>query len=155
MTKKLSIGTWAYIFNQEKPTNDFHEALHKLDKPSEILALVKAVRDDRNNPNFGVLFDTCHAHLCAAVGANQIGEKETLPGGALGLLKKLKGKITHVDLIDSDGKLNKHNTSEHVPFGQGVLDFDLRCEAFRGKRRTRPSAKPQGDFRGGGRRGAR
>ncbi len=30
MTKKLSIGTWAYIFNQEKPTNDFHEILHKL-----------------------------------------------------------------------------------------------------------------------------
>src|SRR5215472_1744841 len=30
MTKKLSIGSWAYIFNQEKPTNDFHEILHKL-----------------------------------------------------------------------------------------------------------------------------
>ena len=30
MNKKLSIGTWAYIFNQEKPTNDFHEILHKL-----------------------------------------------------------------------------------------------------------------------------
>src|SRR5262249_13451786 len=30
MTKKLSIGSWAYIFNQEKPTNDFHEVLHKL-----------------------------------------------------------------------------------------------------------------------------
>ena len=28
--KKLSIGSWAYIFNQEKPTNDFHEVLHKL-----------------------------------------------------------------------------------------------------------------------------
>src|ERR1700688_4247790 len=28
--KKLSIGTWAYIFNQEVPTNDFHEILHKL-----------------------------------------------------------------------------------------------------------------------------
>src|SRR3954447_7565598 len=76
-----------------------------INKPSEILALVKAVRDDRNNPNFGVLFDTCHAHLCAAIGANQIGEKETLPGGALELLDKLKGKITHVHLIDSDGTL--------------------------------------------------
>src|SRR5204863_4286123 len=28
--KKLSIGSWAYIFNQEKPTTDFHEVLHKL-----------------------------------------------------------------------------------------------------------------------------
>src|SRR5947209_18151879 len=28
--KKLSIGSWAYIFNQEKPTTDFHQVLHKL-----------------------------------------------------------------------------------------------------------------------------
>ena len=30
MKAKLSIGTWAYLFNQEKPTNDFHVILHKL-----------------------------------------------------------------------------------------------------------------------------
>src|SRR5215471_13494234 len=30
MAKKLSIGSWAYIFNQEQPTNDFHVLLHKL-----------------------------------------------------------------------------------------------------------------------------
>ena len=30
MKKKLSIGSWAYLFNQEKPTNDFHTILHKL-----------------------------------------------------------------------------------------------------------------------------
>jgi sugar phosphate isomerase/epimerase len=265
MTKKLSIGTWAYLFNQEKPTNDFHEILHRLqhlgyegvelggfnphpgpdtcdtrakrqalkqevkdhglqfsalaadlwsqklltvedsgpyvaafaknlffaedlgidtiridtvedvtkvknagippkvifdravrafdlcaklaanrgiricwefepgfpvNKPSEILALVNAVREERNNANFGVLFDTCHAHMCAAVGANQIGEKETLPGGALELLEKLKGKITHVHLIDSDGSLNEHNTSTHNPFGTGVLDFDKLAPAL-------------------------
>src|SRR3954447_15866589 len=28
--KKLSIGSWAYLFNQKEPTNDFHEILHKL-----------------------------------------------------------------------------------------------------------------------------
>ena len=28
--KKLSIGSWAYIFNQDKPTTDFHVILHKL-----------------------------------------------------------------------------------------------------------------------------
>lgn len=92
-------------------------------KPSEILALVDAVRD-RGNPNFGVLYDTCHAHMCAAVGANQLGAKETLPGGALELLHKLKGKITHLHLIDSDGTLNEHNTSTHNPFGTGKLNFD-------------------------------
>ena len=30
MKAKLSIGSWAYIFNQENPTNDFHVILHKL-----------------------------------------------------------------------------------------------------------------------------
>ena len=27
---RISIGTWAYLFNQETPTNDFHVILHKL-----------------------------------------------------------------------------------------------------------------------------
>ena len=62
--------------------------------------------------------------MCAVVGANQIGAKETLPGGDLELLQKLKGKITHVHLIDSDGSLNEHNTSTHNPFGTGKLNFD-------------------------------
>src|SRR3954453_18028672 len=26
----ISIGTWAYLFNQKEPTNDFHVILHKL-----------------------------------------------------------------------------------------------------------------------------
>ena len=101
-----------------------------VNKPSEILALVDEVRVKRNNPNFGVLYDTCHAHMCAAVGANQIGAKETLPGGALGLLDKLKGGIAHVHLIDSDGTLNEHNTSTHNPFGTGKLDFDQLVPAI-------------------------
>src|SRR6266566_794050 len=28
--KKLSIGSWAFLFNQEQPTNDFHTLVHKL-----------------------------------------------------------------------------------------------------------------------------
>lgn len=103
-----------------------------INEPSEIVGLIDAVRG-LGNTNFGALFDTCHAHMCAAVGANQIGDKETLPGGALELLQRLKGKITHLHLIDSDGTLNEHNTSTHAPFGKGVLNFDqlmpeiLRC----------------------------
>jgi sugar phosphate isomerase/epimerase len=92
-------------------------------KPSEILAIVDGVRG-KGNPNFGVLYDTCHAYMAAVIGANQAGGKETLPGGDLELLKKLKGKITHVHLIDSDGSLNEHNTSTHNPFGTGKLNFD-------------------------------
>jgi sugar phosphate isomerase/epimerase len=100
-----------------------------INKPSEIVAMVDAVRG-KGNPNFGVLYDTCHAHMCAGVGANQLGPKETLPGGALELLEKLKGKITHVHLIDSDGSLNEHDTSTHNPFGTGKLDFDKLLPAL-------------------------
>ena len=92
-------------------------------RPSEIVAIVDAVRA-KGNPNFGVLYDTCHAYMAAVAGANQVGGKETLPGGDLELLKKLKGKITHIHLIDSDGSLNEHNTSTHNPFGTGKLNFD-------------------------------
>ncbi|MGH9325485.1 MAG: sugar phosphate isomerase/epimerase family protein [Terriglobia bacterium] len=98
-------------------------------KPSEIMRIV----DDVAHSNFRVLFDTSHAHTCAAVGARQPGQKETLPGGAIELLTRLRGKIGHVHLIDSDGTLHNNETSIHAPFGQGVLDFDkllpevLRC----------------------------
>ena len=89
-------------------------------KPSDIVRIVDEVNDD----NFGVQFDTCHAHMVAAVGARQPGEKETLPGGALELAQKLRGKINHLHLIDSDGTLHGDETSTHAPFGEGLLDFD-------------------------------
>jgi len=89
-------------------------------KPSDIIRICEEVNDD----NFGVQFDTCHAHMVAAVGARQPGEKETLPGGALELAQKLRGKINHLHLIDSDGTLHGDETSTHAPFGDGLLDFD-------------------------------
>ncbi|MCI0681114.1 MAG: sugar phosphate isomerase/epimerase [Gemmataceae bacterium] len=101
-----------------------------LNKPSEILEVVQRVRDAGGVPNFGVLFDTCHAHMCAAVGANQTGEREMLPGGALELLQRLQGKINHVHFIDSDGSLNEHHTSTRIPLGAGVLRFDQLMPAL-------------------------
>ncbi len=89
-------------------------------KPSDILRILDEVNDD----NFGVQYDACHAHMVAAVGARQPGEKETLPGGALELAQKLRGKINHIHLIDSDGTLHDDETSTHAPFGDGMLDFD-------------------------------
>jgi sugar phosphate isomerase/epimerase len=89
-------------------------------KPSEIVRLPGEVE----HKNFGVLFDTCHAHVCAAVGARQPGPTETLAGGALELLTRLRGKIGHLHLIDSDGTLHNNETSTHAPFGQGLLNFD-------------------------------
>jgi len=89
-------------------------------KPSDIIRIVEEVNAD----NFGVQFDTCHGHMVAAVGARQPGEKETLPGGGLELAQKLRGKINHIHLIDSDGTLHDDETSTHAPFGAGILDFD-------------------------------
>ena len=53
----------------------------------------------------------------------------SLPGGALELLQKLKGKITHLHLIDSDDTCHKDasgadETSAHPPFGEGNLPWD-------------------------------
>jgi sugar phosphate isomerase/epimerase len=95
-------------------------------KPSEIIRLP----EDVNHKNFSVLFDTCHAHICAVAGARQPGDNETLPGGALELLTRLRGKIGHLHLIDSDGTLHNNETSTHAPFGSGVLDFDALVPAL-------------------------
>ncbi len=94
-------------------------------KPSDILRILDAIPDD----NFGVMYDTCHAQLVAVVGAGQHGAKETLPGGQLELIEKLSGRINHIHLIDSDNTCHKDadgndETSAHVPFGDGVIDFD-------------------------------
>lgn len=89
-------------------------------RPSDIQRIVEEVGSE----NFGVMFDTCHAHMVAAVGARQPGRKETLPGGALELAQRLRGKIGHVHLIDSDGTLHDDETSTHAPIGEGLLDFD-------------------------------
>jgi len=92
----------------------------KYNKPSEVVRLVEEV----GHPNFSVLFDACHAYMCAVVGARQEGAKETLKGGVAGFAEMLKGKIGHAHLIDSDGTLHGDETSTHRPFGEGKLDFD-------------------------------
>ncbi|PWH17727.1 MAG: sugar phosphate isomerase/epimerase [Ardenticatenia bacterium] len=95
-------------------------------KPSEVVRMVYAV----DHPNFSVLFDSCHAYMCAVVGARQLGEKETLPGGVVQFAHMLTGKIGHVHFIDSDGTLHDDETSTHAPFGQGVLNFDEIVKAL-------------------------
>jgi len=95
-------------------------------KPSQVVAIAKGVGE----PNFGVMYDTCHAHMVATVGARQPGTKETLPGGELELLEKLKGCIGAVHVIDSDGSLHDNETSTHNPFGEGRLDFNKLVPAL-------------------------
>ena len=89
-------------------------------KPAEVVRMVYKV----DHPNFSILFDSCHGYMCAVVGARQLGEKETLPGGVVQFAYMLTGKIGHIHLIDSDGTLHDGETSTHAPLGTGLLDFD-------------------------------
>jgi len=89
-------------------------------RPSDIVALV----DEFKEPNFGVLFDTCHAHMIAVEGARQSGGPvEKLEGGVLELARMLRGRIRTVHVGDSDGSIYQGGTSTHVPIGAGVIDF--------------------------------
>ena len=96
-----------------------------LNKPSDVLRVLEEVDD----PAFGVLYDTSHGHMCAVVGARQPGEREVLDGGQVELIQKLDGRINHIHLIDSDNSCHKDangddETSMHLPFGKGVVDFE-------------------------------
>lgn len=97
-----------------------------ISEPKYVVETVKNVGE----ANFGVLVDTCHAHMSSVIGANHIEEGCTLKGGIVEFLEMLSGKITHIHLIDSDGSLNGENTSTHVPFGGGDVDFDTVIPAI-------------------------
>ncbi len=124
LARKRVVDTWKRCAKESADRGVYitweFEPGFAFNKPSDVLRIVEEV----NEENFGVEFDTCHAHMVAAVGARQPGEKETLPGGALELAQKLRGKINHLHLIDSDGTLHNDETSTHAPFGDGLLDFD-------------------------------
>ena len=96
-------------------------------KPSEVVRMVYKV----DHPNFSILFDSCHAYMCAVVGARQLGAKETLPGGVVQFAHMLTGKIGHIHLIDSDGTLHDNETSTHAPLGTGVLNFEAIMPAIK------------------------
>ncbi len=80
-----------------------------LNSASEISEVVDAVRG-RGHAQFGVLFDTSHAFICSE-------------GEPLKLLQALAGRISHVHLADSDGTLDDHGVSRHLPLGTGKVDF--------------------------------
>jgi sugar phosphate isomerase/epimerase len=98
-----------------------------LNRPTEVRALVEAVDD----PAFGVLFDTCHAYTGAVVGARHHGEPEILEGGVPEYADLLVPRIVHLHLIDSDGTLHDDDTSAHVPFGAGAVDFAAVLQVVR------------------------
>jgi len=89
-------------------------------KPSEVVRMVYKV----DNPNFSIMFDSCHAYMCGVLASRQMGKKETLPKGVVQFAYMLTGKIGAIHLIDSDGTLHDNETSTHAPLGTGKLNFD-------------------------------
>jgi len=97
-----------------------------INEPKNIIDVVKAVGE----PNFKLLFDTCHGHMAAVEGSRHIEEGLKLNGGLLEFIEMCKDEIGIVHLIDSDGTLNEAATSTHAPFGDGVIDFDAAIPAL-------------------------
>jgi sugar phosphate isomerase/epimerase len=95
-------------------------------KPREVLKMLK----DVDHRNFKILFDSCHAHMCAVVGARQAPPADTLPGGEVEFAGLLSGSLGYVHLIDSDDTLHGGWTSTHAPFGTGYVKFDNLVEAI-------------------------
>lgn len=98
-----------------EPHLPFHE-------PAEIIDLVDAVRG-QGHANFGVLFDTGHAHVCA---------RSTLPGGERELVEKLGDRISHLHFADTDGTVNDQGKGQRVPLGKGKVNFDHLLPALLG-----------------------
>jgi sugar phosphate isomerase/epimerase len=98
-----------------------------LNKPSEVRSVVEAV----NHENFKLLFDTSHAYMGAVVGARQTGNKELLSGGVAEYGRFLGTMVGHFHLIDSDGSLHNDETSTHVAFGEGKIDFPSALAAMK------------------------
>ncbi len=97
-----------------------------INKPSEIARLV----DEVGQPNFKLMFDTCHAQMSGVQGTRQDGASETV-ASVPDLVRLLGDRIGTMHLIDSDNTLHHDETSTHAPFGEGVLDFDAIIEAVK------------------------
>ena len=96
--------------------------------PEEIIAIGEALADE----NFGLLYDTSHAHVIAETGFEPPRDKyfKPLPGGQLEFIERVKGLIGHIHIGDTDakpaywGEEAHQYTTSHVPFGDGDIDWD-------------------------------
>ena len=97
-----------------------------LNKPSEVVRL----HDEVGHPRFKLLFDTSHAYMGAVVGSRHAGAAEILPGGTAEYAALVRERMGHLHLIDSDGELHDDDTSTHIEFGKGYVDFPATLHAL-------------------------
>lgn len=89
-------------------------------RPSEIPELLDAV----GHPNLKLLYDVALVQAAVALGHNQVQPVETLPGGQVELVRRLKGKIGHMHVTDCDNNTYANAFGRHLGLGKGVVDFD-------------------------------
>jgi len=97
-----------------------------VNRPHEVLDLLQTV----DHPNFRVLFDSSHAYAGAVAGARQGDQLDVLAGGVVEYAQLLRPWLGHLHLIDGDGSLHDGETSNHLPFGTGSVDFDELLDAL-------------------------
>jgi hypothetical protein len=90
----------------------------RFNRPSDIVRIIH----EYDEPNFGAMFDTCHAY-----GRRRRRPADRRPardrrGRRAGLWREAARKINHIQLIDSGGS-PRHHTSTRNPFFTGKVDF--------------------------------
>jgi sugar phosphate isomerase/epimerase len=66
----------------------------------------------------------------AVVGSRHTGTPEVLPGGTAEYAALIRERMGHLHLIDSDGELHDDDTSTHIEFGNGYVDFPATLHAL-------------------------
>lgn len=97
-----------------------------INRPHEVFDLLGAV----DHANFRVLFDSSHAYAGAVAGARQGDQLDVLAGGVVEYAQLLRPWLGHLHLIDGDGSLHDGETSNHLPFGTGRVDFGELLDAL-------------------------
>jgi sugar phosphate isomerase/epimerase len=87
-------------------------------RPSDIVQIVNAVGER----NFGALFDTGNAYLCATLGRSQSGGPKETPG-MVELAKMLRGKIKGIQIVDGDDGDGTIGSSMSRMYGLGRIDL--------------------------------
>lgn len=94
-------------------------------KPSEAVKLMNDVGHD----NLKLMYDIGHVEACIALGHNQVQPVERLEGGHVEFIQKMKGKIGHMHVCDTDSNTWHNAFGTHLGIGKGVIDFDTLIPA--------------------------
>jgi sugar phosphate isomerase/epimerase len=128
--RDLLIDTWYRSACAVKPLGVTlvweYEPQFAFNLPEDILGIVRGV----DHRNFTVLFDTSHTCCSIVKGLRADGHHEPFPGGIIGFIAALAGRIGRIHLADSDGTLHDDTTSTHMPLGAGSIPFESVIDAL-------------------------